>query len=99
MKTFLNAEAMRGLPGDRADVVLLDINMPKVTGIECLQAVKPKLPETQFIIVTSYSDDERLFESLESVHAGGSPMSSYIAHRVVKSFSKPPKTPAKQSFL
>lgn len=104
------ADAAEGLIGDRPDVVLMDIQMPRLPGIQCLNAIRTKLPDTQFIMLTSYSDDERVFESLQAgatgyllkrsspskileaisdAHTGGSPMSSYIARRVVQSFNCP----------
>lgn len=106
------AAALLGLPADHADVVMLDINLPKMDGIDCLRNLKPHMADTQFIMLTTYNDDERIFQSLAAgasgyllkrstpaeileaiidVHAGGSPMSSSIARRVVQSFaSKPP---------
>ena len=85
------------------------LHMPKINGIEAIAAVSPSLPETQFLVLTSHSDDEEVFESLaagatgyllkrskpaeilesiKEIHAGGSPMSSYIARKVVHSFKK-----------
>jgi DNA-binding NarL/FixJ family response regulator len=50
----------------RPDVVLVDINLPGLDGIECVRQMRPLLPETQFIMVTVYEDDERLFNSLQA---------------------------------
>lgn len=103
------AEAVKNLGSDQPDIVLMDIQMPKINGIECLRMLKPDMPGTQFIILTAYSDDESLFESLQAgatgyllkrsspaeileaisdARSGGSPMSSYIARRVVQSFAR-----------
>ncbi len=99
--------AVAGVLEDKPDVALMDIQMPGQTGIECIRELKPKLPRTQFVVLTSYTDDKRVFESLKAgatgymlkrsapleilqaiadVQSGGSPMSGYIARRVVESF-------------
>lgn len=58
--------ALRELPADPPNVVLLDIHLPKMNGIECLKRLKPKVPETLFIMLTAYSDDTTVFEALAS---------------------------------
>ncbi len=50
--------------GDRFDVVLLDIKMPKVDGFEVLKFVKGKVPETKVIMLTAYADVKNAIESL-----------------------------------
>ena len=102
--------AMRGLPGDAPDVVLTDINLPDRTGVETVRLLKPRLPATQFLMLTVYEDSEHIFAALAAgatgyllkgtrreellaaiaqVVAGGSPMSSGIARKVVQSFAQP----------
>lgn len=56
--------ALEQLPSSKADVVLMDINLPKMDGVECVRQLKPKMPGTQFIMLTVYEDNERLFQSL-----------------------------------
>ena len=51
-------------------VVIMDINLPKADGIECLRQLKPQLPKTQFIMLTVHADDERIFESLRNGASG-----------------------------
>jgi DNA-binding NarL/FixJ family response regulator len=101
--------AMAGLPQERPNVVLVDINLPGMNGIECVRRMKLVLPETQFVIVTVYEDANHIFNALtagasgymlkqtprnellaalKEVHAGGSPMSSNIARKVVQSFRR-----------
>lgn len=46
------------------DVAILDINMPGITGIECIQKIKNKCPATQFMIFTIYENDEKIFDAL-----------------------------------
>ena len=80
-----------------------------MNGIECVRRLKPRLPETQFLMVTVYGDANHIFDALavgasgyllkqtrrnelidalRDVHAGGSPMSSQIARKVVQSFRR-----------
>ncbi len=50
--------------GDRFDVVLLDIKMPRVDGFEVLKYVKGNVPETKVIMLTAYADVKNAIESL-----------------------------------
>lgn len=47
-----------------ADVVLMDITMPGIDGIQCVRECKPKRPELQYLMCTSHNDAERTFDSL-----------------------------------
>jgi len=107
---FANAEqAIRQIPGERPDVVLMDINMPVINGVECVRRLKPLVPGTQFLMLTVYEDADHIFaalaagatgyllkstrrpELLAAIHQiveGGSPMSSGIARKVVRSFAE-----------
>jgi DNA-binding NarL/FixJ family response regulator len=107
---FDDAEtALAKLPTEKPSVVLFDINLPGMNGIECVRRLKPRLPETQFLMVTVYEDANHIFnalsagasgyllkqmrrsellDALKDVHAGGSPMSSQIARKVVQSFRR-----------
>jgi DNA-binding NarL/FixJ family response regulator len=99
--------AIARLPQEKPSVVLFDINLPGMNGIECVRKLKPRLPETQFVMVTVYEDANPIFnalsagasgyllkqtrrhellDALKDVHAGGSPMSSQIARKVVQNF-------------
>lgn len=69
--SFENAEsAMEKLPGFHPDVVLMDIHLGGKTGIECIASLKPRCPETHFLICTSYEDTDSVFKAL-SVGATG----------------------------
>ena len=97
------------LPQLKPSVVLFDINLPGINGIECVRKLKPRLPDTQFVMVTVYEDVNHIFDALavgasgyllkqakrqelldalKDVYAGGSPMSSQIARKVVQSFRR-----------
>lgn len=68
---FENAErAMAELPTMKPDVALVDINLPGADGIECVRQLKPKLPNTQFIMVTVYEDAQRIFRALAAGATG-----------------------------
>jgi DNA-binding NarL/FixJ family response regulator len=103
-----SAKAVATLPGDAPDVILMDINLPQMSGVECVQCLKPLMPQTQFLMLTVYDDPEHIFKALaagatgyllkstrredliaaiQQIHEGGSPMSSAIARKVVRSFS------------
>lgn len=57
-------EAVHGIPDDPPDVVVLDINLPGQNGIECLRQLKPRCPDTQFLMLTVYEESEKIFQSL-----------------------------------
>ena len=50
----------------RPDLVLLDITMPQLSGLEALRLIKRELPETQVVMLTVSDDDADLFEAVES---------------------------------
>jgi DNA-binding NarL/FixJ family response regulator len=56
--------ALEAVPEARPDVVLMDINLPRMDGVECVRRLKARLPEVQFIMLTVYEDNDRLFASL-----------------------------------
>src|ERR1700757_890219 len=53
-------DALRDIPVQKPDVVLMDINLPGMSGIECVAELKKKLPSVQIVILTIYEDSERL---------------------------------------
>lgn len=69
--TFVDAEsALAQLPNSHPDVVLMDINLPQMDGVECVRLLKPKMPGTQFLMLTVYEDNNRLFKSLTAGASG-----------------------------
>jgi DNA-binding NarL/FixJ family response regulator len=56
--------AFEALPGVAPDVVVLDIHLPGLNGIECLRMLKPLCPGTQFLMLTAYEESELIFRSL-----------------------------------
>jgi len=57
-------EALRRLPSYNPDVVLMDIQLPGMTGIECVEKLKEKNSDLQIMMLTVYEDDEKVFKSI-----------------------------------
>lgn len=57
-------EAIKKLPLENPDVVLMDVNLPGMSGIECVIKLKEILPEVQIMMLTVYEDNETIFKSL-----------------------------------
>lgn len=71
VKTFAaGEEAVAELPQINPDVVLMDIHLPGISGIEAVRKLKNQCPDTQFIMSTIYEDDESIFESLKAGASG-----------------------------
>lgn len=112
---YANGEsAVTGLPLRPARVVLVDINLPGISGVECVRQLAVRMPEAHFIMLTVHQDTDTIFEALKAgasgyllkpgrkdellqavrdVVAGGSPMTSSIARKVVQSFQRPAPEP------
>lgn len=112
--------AIDAIPKDPPDAVIVDIQLPGMSGIELVRALKPRCPETQFLMVTVFEDADKVFEalaagasgymlkrdvharlleSLDDVLAGGAPMSSAIARKVVQHFRLPVQEPGEDFHL
>lgn len=63
-------EALRQLPGHRPDVVLMDIQLPGMSGIECVAQLKKLLTTVQVVMVTVYEDPDRIFSALRAGASG-----------------------------
>lgn len=59
-------EAIRAIPNEKPDVILMDIFLPRMSGIECTTRLKEALPETQIVILTAMDDQELVFMALEA---------------------------------
>jgi len=62
--------ALDGLPKDRPEVVLMDINLPGMSGVECVRRLKQVIPDTQIVMLTVYEDTENIFNALAAGAAG-----------------------------
>ena len=97
-------EALVGLLTDQPDIAIVDIELKGMSGIELVQRMRLKLPNTQFLMCTSYQNNDYVFDALKSgalgyivkgsnvdeiqnaifeLYNGGSPMSPYIARKVI----------------
>ena len=101
--------AVRTIPSEKPDVAIVDINLPGMSGIECVARLKALMPNLQLLMLTTYQQSDIIFDSLragasgyllknmsqpeliqavEQVHAGGAPMSTQIARKVVEHFRR-----------
>lgn len=62
--------AVKGLLQDRPDVVLMDIRMAGMDGIECVEHLKADWPEAQIVMLTVYEDTEEIFNALAAGASG-----------------------------
>jgi DNA-binding NarL/FixJ family response regulator len=105
---YATAEAaIERVPSSHPDVVLMDINLPGMNGVDAVRKLKTLLPKTQFIMLTAYKDGDAIFNALmagangyllkqtppkellaalREVCAGGAPMTSQIARKIVEEF-------------
>src|SRR5580693_1643022 len=63
-------DALAGLPKVKPDVVLMDINLPGMNGVECVRQLKALLPGTQVMMLTVYEDTENIFNALAAGASG-----------------------------
>ena len=63
-------DALRDLPAAKPDVVLMYINLPKMSGINCVRKLKELLPSTQTLMLTVYEDNDSIFDSLAAGASG-----------------------------
>lgn len=71
LDTYKTAEeALFDIPKLQPDIVIMDINLPGMNGIECIRQVKNKTPKTQFMMFTVYENDEKVFEALKAGASG-----------------------------
>jgi DNA-binding NarL/FixJ family response regulator len=62
---YASAEAaLEGLPKERPQVVLMDINLPGLNGVECVRRLKQVAPEISAVMLTAYEDTENIFNAL-----------------------------------
>ncbi|HEV2331072.1 MAG TPA: response regulator transcription factor, partial [Verrucomicrobiae bacterium] len=63
-------DAIKELPEVKPDVVLMDINLPGMNGVECVRQLKKLLPDVQMIMLTVYEDTENIFDALAAGASG-----------------------------
>jgi len=68
---YADAEtALKEIPRKVPDVILMDINLPGINGVECVRQLKAALPAVQFLMLTVYEDSDSLFNSLKAGASG-----------------------------
>jgi DNA-binding NarL/FixJ family response regulator len=68
---FCDAEqALVNIPKHKPDIVLMDIDLPGMNGISCIEALRELCPTTQFMMLTVYEDDDKIFRSLQAGATG-----------------------------
>lgn len=103
-------DALLSIPHNIPDVVIMDINLPGLSGIEGTRLIREKYPEIQVMMCSVYDDSsdifaalqagangyilkrapiQDIFDSIQQLMSGGSPMTTSIARKVVASFQKP----------
>lgn len=67
---FTAEDALRQLPKSPPEVVLMDINLPNMSGIECTRRLKELLPQVRVIMITVCRDNDRIFKALRAGACG-----------------------------
>jgi DNA-binding NarL/FixJ family response regulator len=62
--------ALRGIPAEAPDVAMVDINLPGMSGIDCVSKLKTLLPKLQVLMITTYEDGDLIFRSLRAGASG-----------------------------
>jgi len=63
-------EALERIPKEPPDVVLMDIKLPQMSGIECVQLLKGKIPELEIVMLTIYDEEDSIFRALKAGASG-----------------------------
>ena len=63
-------EALQRIPAEEPDVVLMDINLPGMSGIECVSLLKQQMPKMQVLMLTTYEESDLIFDSLRRGASG-----------------------------
>ena len=62
--------ALKDIPLKKPDIVLMDINLPGISGIECVRKLKVNLPSIHFLMLTVYEDNNKIFHALQAGASG-----------------------------
>jgi len=71
VNAYASAEdAVRGIPEDMPDIVLVDIKLPKMSGVDCVAKLKSMFPDLYFLMLTTYEETAIIFDSLRAGASG-----------------------------
>ncbi len=71
VSTAMNGiDVIRTVRMDKPDVILMDVRMPEMDGVQCTQIIKENYPEIKIIILTTFDDDEYIFSALQHGASG-----------------------------
>ena len=62
--------AVEAIPKHKPQVVIMDINLPGINGVESVRRLKPLLPTAQFVMLTVYEDEDHIFQALQAGATG-----------------------------
>ena len=87
-------EAMEKIPSQPPDVILMDINLPGKSGVDCIPELKRKLPQVEIVMLTAYEEEDNIFRALKAGASGyliksSTPDEIYDAIRDVQSGGAP----------
>ena len=96
-------DAVFQITKDTPDVILMDIEMPGLNGIQGVKLIKSKFPQVHVLMQTIFHDENNIFDAICAgasgyVYNGGSPMTGSIARKVLELFQKNIQVEAKKDY-
>ena len=87
-------EALKVIPANPPDVVLMDINLPGISGVDCIPELKRLLPQVEIVMLTAYEEEDNIFRALKAGASGyliksSTPAEIYDAIRDVQTGGAP----------
>lgn len=88
LETYTNAEDFISEAEKlQPDVIIMDIGLPKMSGIDCMKKLKPLFPKMQFLMWTTFEDDEKIFDALRA-GASGYILKTATAQQLIQAISE-----------
>lgn len=82
------AGAVQAFEDCTPDVVLMDIRMPKMDGVEATRRIRGKWPAAKILMLTTFDEDELVFEAVRDVARGGAALQTGVARKVMDAFAR-----------